>query len=82
MYECVITLGGVDIPARAMTVGQKEFFAAAQQDLKPSYMFRVRAALYNDEDRLIYNGNAYAIYRTYVKGDYIELYTTEKAGVR
>lgn len=62
------------------SVGRYEFFIAGQQGTKPQYVFIVRLADYNNEDTLIYNGVKYAIYRSYDKGEFIELYTQRKAG--
>lgn len=61
--------------ARKNSVTRDEFFAGGRNGLNPSLMFRMFAGDYHGERRLRYEGNVYAIYRTYLdKGDYIELY--------
>ncbi|OXS73218.1 phage head-tail adapter protein [Lysinibacillus sp. KCTC 33748] len=62
------------------SVGRYEFFIAGQQGTKPEYVFVVRLADYENEDTLIYKGNKYSIYRSYDKGEFIELYTQRKVG--
>lgn len=62
------------------SVGRYEFFIAGQQGTKPEYVFVVRLADYQNEDTLIYKGNKYSIYRSYDKGEFIELYTQRKVG--
>jgi SPP1 family predicted phage head-tail adaptor len=82
MREVIITLDDREVFAERVSVSQSEFFNAGQQDLKPEYCFKVVNGEYNGEDRLTYEGTVYAIYRTYEKGDKIELYTALKAGIR
>lgn len=82
MREVIIKIGGQEIFAQRISVRQSEFFAAGQQDMKPEHCFKVRDCEYSGEDTLDYDGVKLVIYRTYETGDYIELYTTKKAGVR
>ena len=50
--------------------------------MKPEYKFTLFFGDYNGEDTLIYNDNAYAVYRTYkATTDEIELYAERKGGV-
>ncbi len=64
--------------AEEKSVQSNEFFKAAAIDLKASKMFEIYLADYckqrqaEDEE-----GNRYDIYRTFVKGDKIELYCSE-----
>lgn len=64
--------------AEEKSVQSNEFFKAAAIDLKASKMFEIYSADYckqrqaEDEE-----GNRYDIYRTFVKGDKIELYCSE-----
>ena len=62
------------------SITQSEFFAAANTELKPEYKFTVFFGDYNNEPDVWYNGKAYAIYRTYRTGDYMELYAERKIG--
>lgn len=78
---CIVEINGRRIYAVRTSIRQNEFFSAQQQGLKPQYCFIIRAAEYSEENDLIYNGKRYAIYRTYEKGDDVEIYVTKKAGV-
>lgn len=64
--------------AKEKSVQSDEFFKAAALDLKASKMFEIHIADYNKqrqaEDE---EGNRFDIYRTFVKGDKIELYCSE-----
>lgn len=62
------------------SISQNEFFAAADTELNPEYRFTVFFGDYNGEDVVKYNGNRYAIYRTYRTGDDLELYVERKIG--
>ena len=83
MSDDIITLvwplsGGqedkTDVFGRIESVGQSEFFAAAQNGLKPQY---------NDQPIVIVNDKRYSVYRTYNRTDQkIELYLDGKIGVR
>lgn len=62
------------------SVSQTEFYSAANAELQPEYRFTVFFGDYEGEDVCKYNGNRYAIYRTYRSGDYLELYVERKVG--
>ena len=62
------------------SVSQTEFYSAANTELQPEYRFTVFFGDYDGEDVCKYNGNRYAIYRTYRSGDYLELYVERKVG--
>lgn len=63
------------------SITRAEFFDAGRAGLNPSLMFSVFVEDYEDEDTLIYDGKAYAIYRTYLaKNDELELYAERKGG--
>lgn len=69
--------------AQVSSVDRGEFFAAGKQGLRPEFRFTVFIGDYHEESTCEYNGNRYAIYRTYhIPGtDYIELYVQRKVGV-
>lgn len=72
-----------EIICEVESIGQKEFFAASQQGLKPEYKLTVWADEYQGELTVIYNGETYKIYRTFrCNADKMELYITRKAGVK
>ena len=67
---------------KAESVTRQEFFDGGRNGLKPEYKFTLFFGDYNGEDTLIYNDNAYAVYRTYkATTDEIELYAERKGGV-
>lgn len=72
-----------EVFARMESVSQTEFFSGGQTGFRPEMRFTVFPAEYQGEDRLIWNGDAYAIYRTYqVPGtDDLELYVKREVGV-
>ena len=62
---------------------RNEFFSAGSQGMRPEFVFTVFIGEYNGQQICEYNGNRYAIYRTYhTEGtDYLELYVQREAGV-
>ena len=62
------------------SISQTEFYAADNTELNPEYRFNVFFGDYDGEDICEYNGQRYAIYRTYRSGDIIELYAERKIG--
>lgn len=79
---------GVDVPTNVRnevfcevhSITRAEFFEAGRNGLNPSFRFTVFAGDYNGETVCEYDGNTYSIYRTYIVGDYIELYVERKGG--
>ena len=67
--------------ADKQSVSQSEFFAAGQSGLKAQYRFTVRLSEYKGENELLFDGKRYAIYRTFEKGEDIELYCELRVGV-
>lgn len=63
-------------------ITRAEFFSAGRNGLNPSYVFTVFAADYQGEQTVKYNGDPYAVYRTYLRpdDDYIEIYVERKGG--
>ncbi|MBD7984411.1 hypothetical protein H9649_07460 [Sporosarcina sp. Sa2YVA2] len=59
--------------ANRKSVRSQEFHAAKQQGITLSYMFEVRTDEYQGEESLFYNGLEQNVYRTYEKGEFIEL---------
>ena len=62
------------------SITQTEFYAAANTELNPEYRFDIFFGDYHGEDVCLYHGNRYAIYRTYRRGDNLELYAERKIG--
>lgn len=66
--------------ANKRSVSQTEFFNGGQGGMRPQYQFEIRLSEYGDESELIFNGKTYSIYRTYEKGENIELYCEIRVG--
>lgn len=63
------------------SVGQDEYYKAAQSGMSPKIRIVVRPYEYQEERLAEYNGKVYAVYRTFQrKPEELELYLTEKAG--
>jgi SPP1 family predicted phage head-tail adaptor len=63
------------------SISRSEFFNAGRNGLNPEYVFSVFKGDYEGESICEYNGETYAIYRTYeTDDDYIELYVARKGG--
>ena len=72
-----------EVFARMDSIDRREFYAGGEAGFLPEMRFTVFQAEYQGEDRLIWNGAAYAVYRTYhVPGtDDLELYVQREVGV-
>lgn len=72
-----------EIFARMSNVSRAEFFAGGQAGMRPELQFVVAAVEYQGESVCAWNGQRYAIYRTYhVPGtDDLELYVQREVGV-
>lgn len=69
--------------ASVNSVTATEFFEGGRNGLNPELRFTMFAPDYNGEDIVEYNGNMYAVYRTYLaRTDILELYTERREGVR
>lgn len=76
----VVTETERSVFAQVFSITQSEFYAAANTELNPEYRFNVFFGDYNGESLIEYQGNRYAIYRTYRDGNYMELYAERKIG--
>jgi len=72
-----------EVFAKQNSVSRNEFFAAGNQGMRPEYVFSVFAGEYNGQTVCEYNGERYAIYRTYrpEDSDYMELYAHRDVGI-
>lgn len=67
---------------RMRSVSQSEWFAAAQNNMKPQYEMTMLKQDYSGQTVVKYDNVKYSVYRTYVgTNDTISLYLEEKAGV-
>lgn len=70
-----------DVFCQVNSVSRAEFFEAGRNGLNPEYEFTMFAGDYNGEKVVEYNGETYAVYRTYyARTDTIELYVERKGG--
>lgn len=73
-------LSSRDVFCQVGSITRQEFFEAGRNGLNPQFIFYVFAGDYNNEMRLSFEGKDYGIYRTFLDGDYIELYAERKGG--
>lgn len=67
--------------AQVRSVTSSEFFEGGRNGLNPEYRFTVFFADYEGERICEYQGNRYAIYRTYQeRNDQLELYVERQGG--
>lgn len=59
--------------ANRKSVRSQEFHAAKQAGVTLSFMFEIRTEEYKGEEALKYNDKDHSVYRTYEKGEFIEL---------
>lgn len=77
----VETITSKDVFAQVDSVTRAEFFEGGRNGLNPEYRMTMFSGDYDGQKMLIYNGNTYSIYRTYMaKNDTIELYVERKGG--
>lgn len=69
-----------EVWADVRSIYRAEFAAAGAAGLKPSLMAVVHASDYGGQTRLRWEGLTLEVYRTYRRGDVVELYATEKRG--
>ena len=66
---------------QVQSISQREFYEGGRNGLNPEFKFTLFFGDYNNESTLIYKGQTYAIYRTYLrKDDLLELYCERKGG--
>lgn len=77
----VETITAKEVFCKKSSVTRSEFFNAGRNGLNPAFVFTVFKGEYAGESICEYNGETYAIYRTYeTDSDYIELYVERKGG--
>ena len=71
-----------DVFCNRSSVSRNEFFDGGRNGLNPEFVFDVFHGDYDGETLCRYDGNSYAIYRTYLpdNSDYIELYVQREGG--
>lgn len=77
----VTTPSSTDVFVQVDSVSQSEFFEAGRNGHNPEYRFRMFSGDYDGQTECEYNGDKYAIYRTYKRrNDVVELYVERKGG--
>ena len=70
-----------EVFCKRRSVSRNEFFDGGRNGLNPEFVFDVFHGDYDGETLCRYDGNSYAIYRTYLnESDYIELYAQREGG--
>lgn len=69
-----------EVFAKVDSVSASEFFDGGRNGLNPSLRFLVFAGDYHGEQIVEHEGQRYAVYRTYERGDQIEVYVERKGG--
>lgn len=70
-----------DVFCQVNSVTRAEFFDGGRNGLNPEFRFTLFFGDYDGEQTVIFNGKAYAVYRTYqARTDEIELYVERKGG--
>lgn len=71
-----------EVFAQVNSVTRAEFFEGGRSGLNPEYRFTLFAGDYEGEKVVVYNGERYAVYRTYIaRTDDIELYVERQGGI-
>jgi len=64
------------------SIRYEEWHQAGQNGIKPEYVVKMFSPEYSGQEVVKFNGERYAVYRTYLaKNEIIELYLQKKAGV-
>lgn len=75
------TLTQKQVFCKVGSITRSEFFNAGRSGLNPEFVFSVFKGDYSGETVCEYNGNTYAIYRTFLNDmDYMELYVQREGG--
>lgn len=81
--EPIITETETEIFGSLSSVTRDEWFSAYRSDFNAKHRIKVYDFEYHDEEVAELNGKRYSIYRTfYSGGDKVELYLSEKGGVK
>lgn len=70
-----------DIFVEVESVSRSEWVEAGRMGLKPEYKFTTPFTNYDGQKTVKHKGNYYAVYRTYLAGDNIELYVEARGGL-
>lgn len=76
-----ITTVPKEVYCEVRSISSNEFFNAGEAGHKPAFRFDVFFDDYANEQRVEYRNVTYYIYRTYLRGDVMELYAEERVGI-
>lgn len=76
-----ITTVPKEVFCEVRSISSNEFFNAGEAGHKPAFRFDVFFDDYENEQRVEYRSVTYYIYRTYLRGDVMELYAEERVGI-
>lgn len=68
------------IMAEIKSAGASEWFEGGRNGLNPSMTFTIRRIEYNGQETVLYDSTKYTVYRTYIRGDLIELHCEKRKG--
>lgn len=68
------------VHAQKLSPGQKEFHVAGQNGLKASKVFKIYEHEFAGEQEVLYAGKIYSVYRTFQKGNKLEIYCEVRIG--
>lgn len=68
------------VHAQELSPGQKEFHVAGQNGLKASKVFKIYEHEFAGEQEVLYAGKIYSVYRTFQKGNKLEIYCEVRIG--
>lgn len=78
----VKTESKTEIFCRVTSVSGSEFNQASQNGIKPQWKFVIKSREYSGEKAVEFNGQKFAVYRTYQSSiDDLELYVEEREGI-
>ena len=69
-----------NIPCEVKSAGASEWFEGGRSGLNPTYKFIIHRIEYAQEETVIYEGERHKVYRTYIRGDDIELHAQKEKG--
>lgn len=69
-----------DIPCEVRSASASEWFEGGRNGLNPEFTFLINVMDYDGEETVKYNGKRYAVYRTFITGDDIELHVQKEKG--
>lgn len=70
----------VEVYCRVESITRREFYSAANSNLKPELLIKMNAFEYDGQRKVRYKNKIYNVLRSYCSKDFIELTVGEKIG--